>query len=73
MTIIGTQSGVSASAIQATGTNPVPWGVARVNGGITYTGTGVAWIIDSGIDLDHPDLKVDVSRSVTFIDRIYTR
>ncbi|WGK64495.1 S8 family serine peptidase [Croceiramulus getboli] len=39
-----------------------PWGITRVNGGATYTGSGVAWIIDSGIDAAHPDLNVDVSR-----------
>lgn len=40
----------------------IPWGIARVNGGATYTGNGVAWIIDSGIDSSHEDLNVDVSR-----------
>lgn len=39
-----------------------PWGIARVNGGITYTGNNVAWIIDSGIDSSHEDLNVDASR-----------
>ncbi|HAW81854.1 MAG TPA: peptidase S8 [Balneola sp.] len=39
-----------------------PYGITRVNGGVTYTGNGVAWILDSGIDLDHPDLNVDASR-----------
>ena len=39
-----------------------PWGITRVNGGATYTGTNVAWIIDSGIDAGHEDLNVDVSR-----------
>ncbi len=39
-----------------------PYGIARVNGVANYTGSGVAWIIDSGIDLDHPDLNVDASR-----------
>lgn len=39
-----------------------PYGITRVNGGITYSGNGSAWIIDSGIDLDHPDLNVDASR-----------
>jgi hypothetical protein len=38
-----------------------PWGIDRVNGGLTYSGTNVAWILDSGIDLDHPDLNVDAS------------
>ncbi|MCX2719011.1 S8 family serine peptidase [Lentiprolixibacter aurantiacus] len=39
-----------------------PWGITRVNGGATYTGNNVAWIIDSGIDSGHEDLNVDVSR-----------
>lgn len=42
-----------------------PWGITRVGG----AGNGVgktAWIIDSGIDLDHPDLTVDVARSVNY-------
>lgn len=42
----------------------VPYGITRVGYG---DGTGkVAWIIDSGIDLDHPDLNVDVARSADF-------
>lgn len=46
------------------GSNPqeTPWGISRVNGGATYTGSGVAWIIDSGIDASHADLNVNVSR-----------
>jgi subtilisin family serine protease len=46
------------------GSNPqeTPWGISRVNGGILYTGSGVAWIIDSGIDASHEDLNVDVTR-----------
>ena len=39
-----------------------PYGIARVNGVSGYTGSNVAWILDSGIDLDHPDLNVDASR-----------
>ncbi|WP_235996357.1 S8 family peptidase [Robertkochia sediminum] len=39
-----------------------PYGIARVNGVSAYTGSGVAWVLDSGIDLDHPDLNVDASR-----------
>ncbi|MBN1181741.1 MAG: S8 family peptidase [Bacteroidales bacterium] len=42
----------------------VPYGIERVGYG---DGTGkVAWIIDSGIDLDHPDLNVDQNRSRDF-------
>jgi subtilisin family serine protease len=45
----------------------VPWGVTRVGGGAgTGSGSGTAWVIDSGIDLDHPDLNVDAGRSRNF-------
>lgn len=44
-----------------------PWGITRVGGGGTYNGGATAWIIDSGIDLDHPDLNVDVARSVSYV------
>lgn len=43
-----------------------PYGISRVNGGVDGTGK-TAWIIDSGIDLDHPDLNVDVDRSRSFV------
>ena len=39
-----------------------PWGIARVNGVLSYSGSAVAWVIDTGIDLDHPDLNVNASR-----------
>lgn len=44
----------------------VPWGIDRVGG----IGSGVgktAWVVDSGIDLDHPDLNGDATRSVSFV------
>lgn len=46
-----------------------PWGVTRVGG----SGDGSAlpnraWVIDSGIDLDHPDLNVDTSNDYDVID-----
>ncbi|MCY1722134.1 S8 family peptidase [Prolixibacteraceae bacterium Z1-6] len=50
----------------------IPYGITRVGGGTTYTGSGKAWIIDTGIDLDHPDLVVDQSSGATFIDRTTT-
>lgn len=43
----------------------LPWGIARV-GYRNYTGTGRAFVIDSGVDLDHPDLNVDVGLSRSF-------
>lgn len=44
----------------------VPWGITRVGGAGTSNGK-TGWVIDSGIDLDHPDLNVDVGRSQSFI------
>jgi subtilisin family serine protease len=45
-----------------------PWGIARVNGGRAGT-FATAWVIDGGIQLDHPDLNVDVARSRNFTGR----
>ncbi len=43
----------------------VTWNIRRVGYG---DGNGkTAWIIDTGIDLDHPDLNVDQGRSRSFI------
>lgn len=38
-----------------------PWGITRVNGGVSGVGK-IAYIIDSGIDASHPDLTVDVAK-----------
>lgn len=46
----------------------VPWSVTRVGGARDGTGY-TAWVIDTGIDLDHPDLTVDASRGFTAINR----
>ena len=43
-----------------------PWGITKVGGSGDGTGK-TAWIIDTGIDLDHPDLNVDVARSKSFL------
>lgn len=58
----GGGGGGGGSAAQET-----PWGITRVGGAIDGTNAGTAWIIDSGIDLDHPDLNVDVARSQSFL------
>ena len=50
----------------------IPAGITRVGGGATYTGTKRAWIIDTGIDLDHQDLNVDAARGKTFVSRTTT-
>lgn len=38
-----------------------PWGITRVNGASSYTGSKRAWIIDTGLDLDHNDLNVNTT------------
>ena len=58
----GTPKGGPCDGGGGSDSQETPYGITRVNGGVTYTGNGVAWILDSGIDLDHPDLNVDASR-----------
>ncbi|VBB43372.1 Peptidase S8 and S53 subtilisin kexin sedolisin [uncultured Paludibacter sp.] len=45
----------------------IPWGITRIGGSSDGTGK-TAWIIDTGIDLDHPDLNVDQTRGKNFIN-----
>ena len=61
---------IRAEAKPGSGTSgqETPWGIARVNGGAAGS-YATAWVIDSGIDLDHPDLNVDVARSRNFVER----
>ena len=61
----GKPSGGTTQPVQST-----PWGITRVGGGITYTGTNVVWIIDTGVDLTHPDLNVDKVRGKSFVSRV---
>ncbi|WP_149241899.1 S8 family serine peptidase [Dyadobacter sp. 32] len=44
----------------------IPWGVTRVGGGLSGAGKR-AWIIDTGIDLTHPDLNVNTALSAFFV------
>jgi len=43
-----------------------PWGITRVGGSGDGTGKR-AWIIDSGVDMDHKDLNVDAANSISFL------
>lgn len=45
-----------------------PWGITRVGGG-SGTANGVAFVIDTGIDLDHPDLNTTSSLHRNFVTR----
>ena len=49
----------------------VPWGIARVGAPVSgNTGSGVkVAVIDTGIDLDHPDLAANVAGGVSFVAR----
>ena len=67
---MGTPVATRASGQAKPGGGPppqeTPYGITRVGGGVT-TSNATAWVIDSGIDLDHPDLNVDVARSISYI------
>lgn len=44
-----------------------PWGVDKVG---TQDGSGkTAWVIDTGIDLDHPDLNVDTDKAFSAFNK----
>lgn len=46
----------------------VTWNIDKIGYG---DGTGkTAWIVDTGIDLNHPDLNTDKSRSRSFVDGV---
>jgi len=47
----------------------VSYGTPRVGGGLIDSANYTAWVIDSGVDLNHPDLNVDSSRGFTAIRR----
>jgi subtilisin family serine protease len=68
ITLIEPKAKPGDNDVQATA-QTIPWGITRVNGGVDYSGGKKAWIIDSGIDLDHPDLNVITSLSKTFVPR----
>lgn len=61
-------SGSVTATLQQTvdpSTQCIPWGITRVGGGLSGAGKR-AWIIDTGIDLTHPDLNVNASLSTHF-------
>lgn len=70
---INTSKSTSLGSIQPDTTSQstmqnTPWGVLRVGGPMPVEFTGNrAWILDTGIDLTHPDLNVDLNNSESFI------
>jgi hypothetical protein len=51
----------------ASSTQVASWGATTVGFGNGAVLNKTAWIIDSGIQLNHPDLNVDVARSRSFV------
>ena len=47
----------------------VPWGIAQVGGQLPAPSGITAWIIDSGIDYNHPDLNVNPSRGTNYVTK----
>jgi subtilisin family serine protease len=43
-----------------------PWGITYI-GGAGTANSHYAWILDTGVDLDHPDLNVNTTLSKTFV------
>jgi hypothetical protein len=60
--VMGKPSGSGNQPAQTT-----PWGITKVGGAETPSSSVTAWIVDSGIDLDHPDLNVSTSRSRSYV------
>lgn len=57
----GGKGGVGGKPGQVVTPQIMPEGISRVGGPVDGTGL-TAWIIDSGVDLNHPDLDVDATR-----------
>jgi subtilisin family serine protease len=40
----------------------IPWGIQRVGGPFEYKGGHSVFVVDTGIDLNHPDLNIDLKK-----------
>lgn len=61
-------SGDGGAPIACVAPQQTPWGITRVGGAANGLGRR-AWVIDTGIDFEHPDLNVDVPLSKSFLLR----
>jgi subtilisin family serine protease len=58
--------GGSTEEPPAVSSQVIPPGIKRVKGGSTpYTGSHIVFILDTGIELDHPDLNVSTNKAFT--------
>ena len=44
-------------------TQIIPWGIKRVGGPFAYSGKNSVYVVDTGIQLDHPDLNVCIEKA----------
>ena len=64
------KGGNGGGGVACTSPQQTPWGILAVGGPILEAPIGAAaWVIDSGIDFEHPDLNVDTARSKSFLGR----
>ena len=60
---------ISKSTVDIFDTNE-PWGVKRIGGHKNYSGDRKIWIVDSGIDFNHPDLNVNTELSIGLVSNL---
>jgi subtilisin family serine protease len=51
-----------SETIPGPNTQVLPWGIKRVGGPFSYNGNRCVFVVDTGINLDHPDLNVNEKR-----------
>jgi subtilisin family serine protease len=63
----GKKGGTGSTGTGTTSTQTTPYGISVVGGPETPSTSITAWIVDSGIDLDHSDLNVVTSRCKNYV------